>query len=85
MKPLSPKERWRVAVHEAAHAVFEHHLGLGTSDSATIIPAGEYLGKEGSMKHRTRRFSGVSGSTRRRLEKIASGTLRPRRKKAGEA
>lgn len=45
MKPLSPKGRWRVAVHEAGHTVVMHHLGLGTADSASITPDTDSLGR----------------------------------------
>ena len=41
---LSPKDRWRVAVHEAGHAVVLHHLGLGTADAASITPDADSAG-----------------------------------------
>ena len=38
MKATAPADRWRIAVHEAAHAVVLYHLGLGTADSVSATP-----------------------------------------------
>ncbi|MBK8477560.1 MAG: hypothetical protein IPL39_15040 [Opitutaceae bacterium] len=83
MKPLSPKDRWRIAIHEASHTVFEHHLGLGTSDSATIIPAGEYLGavstRSGGLAHYSKPIARkwlVMLAAGRAAENVLTGTRR---------
>ncbi|WP_438754844.1 ATP-dependent Zn protease [Pararhizobium sp. O133] len=34
--PLNPRTRWRIAVHEAGHAIVHHHLRLGCIQGLTI-------------------------------------------------
>jgi ATP-dependent Zn protease len=34
--PLNPRSRWRIAVHEAGHAIVHHHLRLGRIQGLTI-------------------------------------------------
>lgn len=80
MKRSTTTDRWRVAIHEAAHAVVLHHLGLGTADSASIVPAGESLGRISQRNHPHSRESArkhlVMLAAGRAAENVVTGTRR---------